>query len=115
MNFLGFENYCETPDVGLSGKGKSYKNAIQYLCDFLKISTYSFSSRDLEIIKSKEYDISSTSSEFYKELMKYLKANGRSSYLRSGFIRAALPYFMNTVNYNIYEIKPFIQQVKLAE
>jgi hypothetical protein len=31
---------------------------------------------DLEIIKSKEYDISSTSSEFYKELMKYLIANG---------------------------------------
>ena len=93
MNFSGFKYYCETPDVGLSGIGKSYKNAIQYLCDFLKISTYSFSSKDLEIIKSKEYDVSSTNSEFYKDLMKYLVSNGRSSYLRNSFIRAALPYF----------------------
>ena len=93
MNLEDFESYCETPGVGLTGKSTSYRNAIQYLCDFLKISTYSFSARDLEIIKSKEYDISSTSSEFYKELMKYLTSKGRSSYLRKGFIRAALPYF----------------------
>ena len=32
MNFSGFEYYCETPGVGLSGKGKSYENAIQYYC-----------------------------------------------------------------------------------
>ncbi|WP_191014998.1 hypothetical protein [Treponema zioleckii] len=94
MNFSGFEYYCETPDVGLSGKGKSYKNAIQYLCDFLRISTFSFSSKDLEIIKSKEYDVSSTNSEFYKELMKYLTANGRSSYLRSGFIKSCITIFL---------------------
>lgn len=25
MNFSGFKYYCETPDVGLSGKDKSYK------------------------------------------------------------------------------------------
>ena len=68
MNFSGFEYYCETPDVGLSGIGKSYKNAIQYLCDFLKISTYSFSSKDLEIIKSKEYDVSSKIVNFTKTL-----------------------------------------------
>ena len=66
MNFSGVEYYCETPDVGLSGIGKSYKNAIQYLCDFLKISTYSFSSKDLEIIKSKEYDVSSKIVNFTK-------------------------------------------------
>lgn len=66
MNFSGFEYYCEPPDVGLSGKGKSYKNAIQYLCDFLKIATYSFSSKGLEIIKSKEYDFSSKIVNFTK-------------------------------------------------
>ena len=93
MDFSGFEYYCETPGVGLSSKGKSYKNAIHYLCDFLKISTSSFSSKDIEILKSKEYELSSTGSEFYKDLMKYLTANGKSSYLRNGFIKAALPYF----------------------
>ncbi len=93
MNLEDFVSYCETPGVGATGKGTSYRNAIQYLCDFLKISTYSFSAKDLKIIKSKEYDILSTSSEFYNELMKYLTSKGRSSYLRNGFIRAALPYF----------------------
>jgi len=93
MNFSGFVFYCETPDVGLSGKGKSYKNAIQYLCDFLKISTYAFSAKDLQVIKSKEYEILSSSSALYKDLMKYLIEQGRSSYLKNGFIRAALPYF----------------------
>lgn len=52
-----------------------------------------FSAKDLQVIKSKEYEILSSSSALYKELMKYLIEQGRSSYLKNGFIRAALPYF----------------------
>ena len=93
MNLEGFVSYCETPGVGATGKGTSYRNAIQYLCDYLKISVYSFSSADLNIIKQEESAITYSGSDLYKDLMKYLTSNGRSSYLRNGFIRAALPYF----------------------
>lgn len=93
-----FVNYCETPGVGATGKGTSYRNAIQYLCDYLGINVGTFSSDDLSLIKSKEKEISNSGSDFYKNLLTYLISRGRRSYLSSGFIRAALPYF-----YSYYE------------
>lgn len=93
MYLNGFVSYCETPGVGATGKGTSYKNAIQYLCDYLGINIIFFSLSDLNIIKSHENEIINTGSAFYTDLLNYLSSKGRSSYLLNGFIRAALPYF----------------------
>ena len=35
--FRQFEDYCKTPGVD-SGKARSYAKAIEYLCDYLKIT-----------------------------------------------------------------------------
>jgi hypothetical protein len=93
MYLEGFVSYCETPGIGASGKGTSYRNAIQYLCNYLKIDINTFSKEDLNCIKDHEYEISCSGSNFYKDLLKYLTSQGRKSYLSGGFIRAALPYF----------------------
>lgn len=104
MNMLiGFENYCRTPGI-YSGKGTSYFNAIKYLCEFLNIEINSFGTNDLELIKSKELEISNSKSIFYNELMCYLVKQGRSSYLKNGFIKAALPYFYEYCK-DIYNVK----------
>lgn len=104
MNMLiGFENYCKTPGI-YSGKGTSYFNAIKYLCEFLDMEINNFGTSDLELIKSKELEISNANSNLYKELMEYLVKQGRSSYLKNGFIKATLPYFYKYCK-DIYNVK----------
>ncbi len=100
MDLEDFVSYCETPEVGATGKGTSYRNGIQYLCNYLHIDTSSFSSSDLNTIKNRESEISNRKSDFYKNLLEYLKNKGRRSYLESGFIRAALPYFYDFCKIN---------------
>ena len=93
-NFLeGFADFCESPEFGKTGKGSSYVKAIQYLCDFLNINLQSFTKDDLAIIKSHENDISSKHCDFYNDLLIDLENKNHRSYLASGYIKAALPYF----------------------
>lgn len=83
-NFLdGFADFCNV----------SYKNAIQYLCEYLNIDLQSFTKDDLALIKSKENDIKTEYCDFYNTLYIYLHNKRRNSYLTNGFIKAALPYF----------------------
>ena len=89
--FAHFASFCESGTD--SGKAKSYANAIHYLCDYLNINIYSFSSTDLQKIKSNEYYITTKTSNFYKSFMDFLKSRGQTSYLKNGFVRAALPLF----------------------
>ena len=60
--FKKFEDYCKTPGVD-SGKARSYAKAIEYLCDYLKITAseivnYEFCPADEEILKeiTKRYE-----------------------------------------------------------
>lgn len=93
-NFLdGFADFCVTPEIGRTGKGKSYEKAIQYLCEFLNIDLNSFTKEDLALIKSKENDIKTKYSDFYNAVYIDFQNKGRLSYLKSGYVQAALPYF----------------------
>lgn len=91
--FDGFADFCVTPEIGRTGKGKSYEKAIQYLCEFLNIDLNSFTKEDLALIKSKENDIKTKYSDFYNAVYIDFQNKGRLSYLISGYIQAALPYF----------------------
>ena len=44
--FKKFEDYCKTPGVD-SGKARSYAKAIEYLCDYLKITAIDIQSVSL--------------------------------------------------------------------
>lgn len=59
--FRQFEEYCKTPGVD-SGKARSYAKAIEYLCDYLKITTKDIQS--VSLIKSLENEIYDKNSTF---------------------------------------------------
>lgn len=96
IRLANFESYCQTPGVP-SGKARSYLKAIEYLCDYLEIT--SIDEKSIEKIKSIEQFLSNPNSEFYKSLLLFLSNRKQSSYLLNGFIKAALCYL-----YKFYEL-----------
>ena len=85
-----FEEFCKTPEID-SGKARSYAYAIQYLCDYLKISVIDDNS--VAHIKSIERDINNKESLLYKDMLIFLSNRRQKSYLEKGFIKASLKYF----------------------
>ena len=102
MKFIksDFMSFCESPNVAVSGKSESYARAIEYLCNFLEVNLSNFSETDLSLIKQNEQFLHITSSDFYKQFLAKLENEGRSSYLKNGFIRAALPYFYQYLDWS---------------
>ncbi len=94
--FRQFEEYCKTPGVE-SGKARSYAKAIEYLCDYLKISAIDIDS--VSLIKELEPDICNKNSSFYNGLLLFLIGRGQKSYLENGYVKAALKYFFAFFKY----------------
>lgn len=88
--FDQFEAYCITPGID-SGKARSYSKAIQYLCDYLKITQ--IDTHSVTVIKSLENEINDKNSNVYQNLLLFLSGRRQKSYLEKGFIKAALTYF----------------------
>jgi hypothetical protein len=78
----------------------SYTNAVKYLFEFMNATE--ISAELINEIKSLEPDIRDSDSVLYGELQNYFKANGRSSYLKKGFIKAALPLLYDFANAQIF-------------
>ncbi len=91
-----FEDYCKTPGVD-SGKARSYAKAIEYLCDYLKITE--IDTQSVALIKSLENDIYNKNSPFYQSLLLFLIGRGQRSYLENGYIKASLKYFFAFFQY----------------
>lgn len=94
--FRQFEEYCKTPGVD-SGKARSYAKAIEYLCDYLKITTKDIQS--VSLIKSLENEIYDKNSTFYNGLLLFLIGRGQRLYLENGYVKAALKYFFAFFKY----------------
>ncbi len=94
--FRQFEEYCKTPGVD-SGKARSYAKAIEYLCDYLKITTIDVQS--VSLIKGLEDDICNRKSALYNGILLFLIGRGQRSYLENGYIKAALKYFFAFFKY----------------
>ena len=88
--FDQFESYCINPGID-SGKARSYSKAIQYLCDYLKITQ--IDKHSVEVIKGLENAINDKNSKVYQSLLQFLSSRRQKSYLEGGFIKAALTYF----------------------
>lgn len=84
-----FEEFCKS-EYENSRKASSYVNAIRYLCDYMGI--YEINEDSVCKIKSVEENLKDKSSPFYRELLKFLSERRQSSYLKNGFICAALKY-----------------------
>lgn len=94
MDFNTFEQkfvpFCETPRVQ-SGKARSFFLAIKYLAEYLNLPDLGHG--NAYKILDKEDEIKDKTSEFYHNLDKWLEQHHRKSYLKKGFIRAAMSYF----------------------
>lgn len=95
--FMQFEEYCKTPGVD-SGKAHSYAKAIEYLCDYLKIT--SIDAQAIALIKELESDIYDKHSTLYNGLLLFLIRRGQRSYLEKDYIKAALKYFFAFFKYS---------------
>ena len=91
---LDFAQYCKKPGVN-SNKASSYAKAIQYLCDYLDIST--INEHTVVKFKSIEDDLNNKNSGFYIGLLRFLEKRHQKSYLENGFIRAALRPFYSFI------------------
>ena len=94
--FRQFEDYCKTPGVD-SGKARSYAKAIEYLCDYLKITT--IDAESVSLIKSLENEIYDKHSSLYNGLLLFLIGRGQRSYLENGYVKASLKYFFAFFKY----------------
>jgi len=89
-----FEDYLRN---GIpSGKARSYRLAIRYLCEFISIDI--FDKNTLDVInntcdKLRDYD-----SYIYKKCLDFLQRRGQTSYLLKGWINAAVNHFNVFIN-----------------
>lgn len=94
MNFNTFERlfvpFCETTNVS-SGKARSYYLAIRYLAEYLNLPElgHGIARKILE----KEDEVKDRDCNFYQQLLKRWETQRRGSYLKNGFVQAAMPYF----------------------
>lgn len=97
-----FEQYCKKPGSD-TGKASSYAKAIQYLCEYLSIS--SLNEKAIFELKKIENEINNKNGIVYSELLDFLEKRHQKSYLEGGFIRAALKPFYTFINDSITESK----------
>lgn len=102
-----FEEYCKTPGVD-SGKARSYAKAIEYLCDYLKISA--IDDQSVSLIRDLEKDICDKTSLFYNNFLLFLVGRGQKSYLDNGYVRAALKYFFPFYKYTTAKNQPWSKE-----
>lgn len=89
-----FEEYCTNQIV--SGKARSYKLAIKYLCDYLKITQ--FDNESIAKIESTANVLKDYNSSTYNEVLEFLTRRRRSSYLLKGWINAGVNQFLRFMN-----------------
>lgn len=94
MDFNTFEQlfvpFCRTDGVS-SGKTGSYYRAIKYLAEYLELPD--LGNGNAYSILEKEEDLKDRSSRFYQELLRSWESDRHSSYLKNGFVQAAMVYF----------------------
>ena len=91
-----FKTYCQQRFPSETGTATSYTNAVKYLLEFMGSAEVT-KSLILEI-RSLEPDIRDADSILYVELEEFYTSTGRSSYLKKGFLKAALPVLFEFSN-----------------
>ena len=94
------EECCKTPGID-SGKACSYAKAIEYLCDFLKISEVDI--KTIDYLKSIESEVNDKNSNLFKDLLSFLSSRGQKSYLVNGYIKAAYKYITHPQVLSIFD------------
>ena len=85
-----FEPFCKTEGVD-SGKARSYFLAIKYLAEYLELPN--LGNGNAYRILDKEAEVKDRGCHFYQELLRRWEDERRSSYLKNGFVQAAMPLF----------------------
>lgn len=91
-----FKIYCQQRFPSETGTATSYTNAVKYLFEFM--NAFEVANTLILEIRSLEPDIRDSDSILYGELEEFYTSTGRSSYLRKGFLKAALPVLFEFCN-----------------
>ena len=91
---VDFEAFCQTPGIE-SGAARSYAYAMEYLCDYLRITV--INTESINCIRCVENDIKDKNSVLYNELLAFLSDRGQKSYLSKGWIRSGLNHFFDFI------------------
>jgi hypothetical protein len=89
-----FEDYCKN-DI-ISGKARSYKLAVKYLCNCLGITMIDSSA--MRSIITTTFALKEGRTHIYDECLQFLTNRGQSSHLLKGWINAAVAHFTVFMN-----------------
>lgn len=99
VEFLtAFKNYCDKIYGNDSGTANSYTNAVKYLFDYLNV--VEVNEEVYNILKSLTPELKNKKTSFYKDLQNFYTKRGQSSYVKNGFLSAAINRLFNFIDNN---------------
>lgn len=88
-----YKAFCELKFGTQTGAATSYANALKYLFEYLGFGEINESA--ILTVKSIEPDIRDKHCIFYNNILNDFSTKGRSSYIKKGFLKAAIPALLN--------------------
>jgi len=82
-----FAAYCENPEKS-TGKGASYAKAMIYMAQYFNLTQMDKAAANK--ILQHEDELKSPASALYRDVLRKFTEDGHSSYLKSGYVRAAM-------------------------
>lgn len=84
-----YKEFCDIKFGTQTGTAISYANALKYLFEYLGF--YNINEAAILTVKSIEPDIRDRRCVFYNNILNDFSSNGRESYVKKGFVKAAIP------------------------
>lgn len=84
-----YKSFCNTKFGTQTGTAASYANALKYLFEYLGVDNIDETA--ILTVKSIESDIRDSRCAFYNNILDDFSSKGRVSYIKKGFVKAAIP------------------------
>lgn len=98
-NFIDkYKEFCDIKFGTQTGTATSYANALKYLFEYLGF--YNINETAILTVKSIEPDIRDRHCVFYNNILSDFSSNGRESYVKKGFVKAAIPILYEFLDKN---------------
>lgn len=91
-----YKAFCESKFGSRTGTATSYANALKYLFEYLGFNKVDETA--VLTLKSLDPDIRDKHCVFYNSILDEFSSKGRSSYIKNGFLKAAIPALYEFLN-----------------
>lgn len=93
---LNYKAFCESKFGSRTGTATSYANALKYLFEYLGFNKVDETA--VLTVKSLDLDIRDKHCVFYNTILDEFSSKDRSSYIKKGFLKAAIPALYEFLN-----------------